>query len=114
MKLIYDNDFFEKILEASHDEIFVCDKDGYMVFCNKAFESNYGINRHEMIGKTAMFLNEAGYSNQTPIPYVVKHGKKVSIEQKILSLQNSNESIFCSMNLFDYCTNFSTNSFFSF
>ena len=40
MKLIYDNDFFEKILEASHDEIFVCDKDGYMVYCNKAFESN--------------------------------------------------------------------------
>ena len=74
--MIYDNDFFEKILEASHDEIFVCDKDGYMVYCNKAFESNYGINRHEMIGKTAMFLNEAGYSNQTPIPYVVKHGKK--------------------------------------
>ena len=28
--MIYDNDFFEKILEASHDEIFVCDKDGYI------------------------------------------------------------------------------------
>ncbi len=83
--MIYDNDFFEKILEASHDEIFVCDKDGYMVYCNKAFESNYGINRHEMIGKTAMFLNEAGYSNQTPIPYVVKHGKKVSMEQKTIT-----------------------------
>ncbi|GAA0712308.1 sigma 54-interacting transcriptional regulator [Paraclostridium ghonii] len=79
------HDFFERILEASHDEIFVCDKDGYMIYCNKAFESNYGINRKDMIGKTAMFLNEAGYSNQTPIPSVVKHKKKVSMEQKTIT-----------------------------
>ena len=81
----YTKDFFERIVESSHDEIFVCDKDGYMIYCNKAFESNYGIDREDMIGKTAMFLNEAGYSNQTPIPSVVKHKKKVSIEQKTIT-----------------------------
>ncbi len=81
----YTKDFFERIVESSHDEIFVCDKDGYMIYCNKAFESNYGIDRDDMIGKTAMFLNEAGYSNQTPIPSVVKHKKKVSMEQKTIT-----------------------------
>ncbi|MGL5651432.1 MAG: sigma-54 interaction domain-containing protein [Paraclostridium sp.] len=81
----YTKDFFERIVESSHDEIFVCDKDGYMIYCNKAFESNYGIDREDMIGKTAMFLNEAGYSNQTPIPAVVKHKKKVSMEQKTIT-----------------------------
>ena len=81
----YTKDFFERIVESSHDEIFVCDKDGYMIYCNKAFESNYGIDRDDMIGKTAMFLNEAGYSNQTPIPAVVKHKKKVSMEQKTIT-----------------------------
>lgn len=81
----YTKDFFERIVESSHDEIFVCDKDGYMIYCNKAFESNYGIYREDMIGKTAMFLNEAGYSNQTPIPSVVKHKKKVSMEQKTIT-----------------------------
>jgi PAS domain S-box-containing protein/TyrR family helix-turn-helix protein len=81
----YTKDFFERIVESSHDEIFVCDKDGYMIYCNKAFESNYGIDREDMIGKTAMFLNEAGYSNQTPIPSVVKHKKKVSMEQKTIT-----------------------------
>lgn len=81
----YTKDFFERIVESSHDEIFVCDKDGYMIYCNKAFESNYGIDREDMIGKTAMFLNEAGYSNQTPIPTVVKHKKKVSMEQKTIT-----------------------------
>ncbi|OSB11791.1 sigma-54 interaction domain-containing protein [Paraclostridium bifermentans] len=81
----YTKDFFERIVESSHDEIFVCDRDGYMIYCNKAFESNYGIDREDMIGKTAMFLNEAGYSNQTPIPSVVKHKKKVSMEQKTIT-----------------------------
>lgn len=81
----YTKDFFERIVESSHDEIFVCDKGGYMIYCNKAFESNYGIDREDMIGKTAMFLNEAGYSNQTPIPSVVKHKKKVSMEQKTIT-----------------------------
>lgn len=81
----YTKDFFERIVESSHDEIFVCDKDGYMIYCNKAFESNYGIDREDMIGKTAMFLNEAGYSNQTPIPSVSKHKKKVSMEQKTIT-----------------------------
>jgi PAS domain S-box-containing protein len=81
---VYSNDFFERIVEASHDEIFVCDKDGYMIYCNKAFESNYGIDRDDMIGKTVMFLNEAGYSNQTPVPSVLKYKEKISMEQKTI------------------------------
>ncbi len=81
----YKNDFFERVVEASHDEIFVCDKDGYMIYCNKAFEANYGINRDEMIGKTVMFLNKEGYSNQTPVPNVLKYRKKISMEQKTIT-----------------------------
>ncbi|MEG2848473.1 MAG: sigma 54-interacting transcriptional regulator, partial [Bacilli bacterium] len=56
-----------------------------MIYCNKAFEYNYGIDRDKMIGKTVMFLNEAGYSNQTPVPSVVKYKKKISMEQKTIT-----------------------------
>ncbi|MGL5749463.1 MAG: sigma-54 interaction domain-containing protein [Paraclostridium sp.] len=78
----YPKDFFKRILEASHDEIWVCDKNGSTLYCNKAFEDNYGFNRDEILGKTAMFLSESGYSNQTPIPIVLQTKSKVSMEQK--------------------------------
>lgn len=78
----YNKDFFKRILEASHDEIWVCDKNGSTIYCNKAFEDNYGIKRDNILGKTAMFLSESGYSNQTPIPLVLKSKCKISMEQK--------------------------------
>ena len=36
----YSKDFYQKIIEASHDEICVSDKNGVIIFCNKSFEEN--------------------------------------------------------------------------
>ena len=76
-----DEKFFKNVIDVSHDEIFVCDKEGIALYCNKTFESNYGISRDEMIGKSAMYLVENGYSDQTPVPEVIKTRKEVSLFQ---------------------------------
>ncbi len=74
--------FFRRILETSHDEIYVCDGKGITLYCNKAFEGNYGISSQDMIGKTAMFLVEQGYSDVTPVPEVIRTGRQSTMEQK--------------------------------
>lgn len=76
------NNFFMKVVETSHDEIYVCDKEGRTIYCNKTFEKNYGIKREDMLGKTAMSLVENGYSDNTPITHVIKYKKAFSLEQK--------------------------------
>lgn len=76
--------FFKNILETSHDEIWVCDKEGKTIYCNKTFENNYGINRKEMLGKTAMYLVENGFSDQTPIGEVIRTKKTVSMAQNTI------------------------------
>lgn len=76
---------FTKILEGSHDEIYVCDGQGITLYCNKTFEENYGIKREDMLGKTAMYLVEEGYSNHTPIPEVIATKKKASSLQQTVT-----------------------------
>jgi len=83
MKL--DVSFYKKILEGSHDEIYVCDGQGVTLYCNKTFEENYGIKREDMLGKTAMYLVEEGYSNHTPIPEVIATKKKASSLQQTVT-----------------------------
>lgn len=73
--------FFESILETSHDEIWVCDAQGRTIYCNPAFEKNYGIPRHQMLGKTVQYLIENGYSDQSPIPEVIANKKQVTMLQ---------------------------------
>lgn len=77
--------FFESILETSHDEIWVCDAMGRTLYCNSAFEKNYGIPRHEMLGKTVQFLIDNGYSDQSPIPEVIETKKQVTMMQQTVT-----------------------------
>lgn len=80
--------FFYKIVENSHDEIYVCDGEGRTLYCNKTFEKNYGIKREDMLGKTAMYLTEQGYSDQSPVPEVIKTKKTVTMNQKTITGKN--------------------------
>ncbi len=75
-------DFFKKVLEHSHDEIYVCDGTGIALYCNKRFEINYGIKREDMIGKQTSYLVEQGYSNNTPVPDVIAMKKVVTSLQQ--------------------------------
>ncbi|MBY2485034.1 sigma 54-interacting transcriptional regulator [Clostridioides difficile] len=79
MKL--DLEFYQKILEASHDEICVSDDKGIIIYCNKAFEENYGLKKEDILGKNVSFLEESGYSTKSPIPIVLKTKTKFSLEQ---------------------------------
>ncbi|MGL5328711.1 MAG: sigma-54 interaction domain-containing protein [Peptostreptococcaceae bacterium] len=79
-----DKDFFKRIVEESHDEIFICDKYGNAIYCNKAFERNYGIKREDILGKSPMYLAEIGFTDKTPIPEVIKSKEKISIEQETI------------------------------
>ena len=69
----YSKDFYQKIIEASHDEICVSDKNGVIIFCNKSFEENYGISKSEMIGKNVEYLENHGYATKSPIPLVIRN-----------------------------------------
>ncbi len=78
----FDADFYISILEASHDEIYVTDGDGFAVYCNKTFESNYGLTREEIMGKHISFLLDNQYCDHSPLPMVIEQKKEVSIRQK--------------------------------
>lgn len=81
LNLELDLEFYQKILEASHDEICVSDNKGIIIYCNKAFEENYGLKKEDILGKNVSFLEESGYSTKSPIPVVLKTKSKFSLEQ---------------------------------
>ncbi|MBY1837724.1 sigma 54-interacting transcriptional regulator [Clostridioides difficile] len=76
-----DLEFYQKILEASHDEICVSDDKGIIIYCNKAFEENYGLKKEDILGKNVSFLEDSRYSTKSPIPIVLKTKTKFSLEQ---------------------------------
>ncbi|MDI7815016.1 sigma 54-interacting transcriptional regulator [Clostridioides difficile] len=81
MNFELDLEFYQKILEASHDEICASDNKGIIIYCNKAFEENYGLKKEDILGKNVSFLEESGYSTKSPIPIVLKTKSKFSLEQ---------------------------------
>ncbi|HBH2747795.1 TPA: sigma 54-interacting transcriptional regulator, partial [Clostridioides difficile] len=64
-----------------HDEICVSDDKGIIIYCNKAFEENYGLKKEDILGKNVSFLEDSGYSTKSPIPIVLKTKTKFSLEQ---------------------------------
>lgn len=79
--MIFDNSFYKKILDSSHDEICVSDRNGIIIYCNRAFEFNYGISKYEMIGKHVDYLKNHGYASESPIPESINKKSTVSIRQ---------------------------------
>ena len=80
INLKFKEDFYKKIMDASHDEICVADNKGNLIYCNKAFEKNYGIKKEEMLGKNVKLLSENGYSTVGAIPQVLITKKTSSME----------------------------------
>ncbi|MEG0051075.1 MAG: sigma 54-interacting transcriptional regulator [Terrisporobacter sp.] len=77
----FSEDFYKKVIDASHDEICVTDNKGILIYCNKAFEKNYGMKKEDMLGKNVLYLPENGYSTIGPVPQVLKTKKACSMEQ---------------------------------
>ncbi|MDL0310032.1 sigma-54 interaction domain-containing protein, partial [Clostridioides difficile] len=59
----------------------VSDDKGIIIYCNKAFEENYGLKKEDILGKNVSFLEDSGYSTKSPIPIVLKTKTKFSLEQ---------------------------------
>lgn len=81
ISLKFGEEFYRKVMDASHDEICVADNNGNLIYCNKAFEKNYGIKKEEMLGKNVKLLSENGYSTVGAIPQVLITKKTSSMEQ---------------------------------
>ncbi|MBP1744611.1 MAG: sigma-54 dependent regulatory protein, partial [Firmicutes bacterium] len=54
---------------------------GVAIYCNKAFENNYGMNKEEVIGKHIDYLIAHGYCDKSPLPLVMKYKRQFSIQQ---------------------------------
>ncbi|MBS3969037.1 MAG: PAS domain S-box protein, partial [Clostridia bacterium] len=48
-----DFDTLKKILDNSHDEIYVTDAEGTVIYVNKACEKHYGVKQSDIIGKSS-------------------------------------------------------------
>lgn len=77
-----DSDFFLSVINGSYDEIFVTDNKGTAIFCNNAFEKNYGISKDKVIGKHVRYLTEKGYNDVTHVDEVIRQKKAITFEHK--------------------------------
>ena len=75
------SNFLEYILEHAYDEIFVTDNKGIVIYCNKAFEKNYGIKREVILGKDVNLLQELGIIDQTLVHQVINTKTIVTYKQ---------------------------------
>lgn len=78
-KLYYE--LLQSILDASIDEIFVVDKNGYILFVNKIAKEHYGIEATDLVGKTVFHFGKQGLWEPTIFPIVMKEKKKIAMLQ---------------------------------
>lgn len=76
-----DYETMEQILNMSFDEIFVVDKNGFILFVNEAAVKHYGIKAEELIGKTVYHFDRQGLWEPTIFPIVMKEKKRITMLQ---------------------------------
>jgi PAS domain S-box-containing protein len=74
--------FYETVIIESHDEIFITDGNGKIIFANPASEVNYGLTVSEMLGKSVWEHEEKGIYYPAIVPIVLKEKKKITINQE--------------------------------
>lgn len=74
--------FFNTIMQGSLDEIFVTDSHGITLFCNDAFESNYGMLKSEILGKNVSYLVDTNCADKSLLSLVLETKRQVTYEQK--------------------------------
>lgn len=71
-------DMYLMALENSSDEIFITDKKGVTIYCNKAFEEQYGYRVEEVIG-TSNFFEDNDIFDFSPEQTTIKSGESTTI-----------------------------------
>lgn len=70
-----------QIMEYSHDEIFVVDRNCRIVYVNNVCRRTYGAEPEEIIGKNINEMIEKGYYSPPLAPSVIKEKKAITVEQ---------------------------------
>ena len=70
-----------KILDHMYDELFVINNKGVIIYVNRACERHYGVQPHEMIGKTVAECTEKGFWYPPISPIALRNPKIATYEQ---------------------------------
>lgn len=72
----------KKILDNSHDEIYVTNANGFVIYVNNACEKHYGVKASEIIGKKSREISEKKYWGPRVSPIAIDKKMSITLEQK--------------------------------
>lgn len=75
-------ELLKKILDYSHDEIYVIDAQGIVLYANSATEKHCGVKASEIIGKSSKELSEGNYWFPRVSPITLEKKQSITLEQK--------------------------------
>jgi len=77
-----DFETLKKILDNSHDEIYVTNATGIVIYVNNACEKHYGVKATEIIGKKSREISEKKYWGPRISPIAIDKKMSITLEQK--------------------------------
>lgn len=77
-----DFETLKKILDNSHDEIYVTNANGIVVYVNNASEKHYGVKASEIIGKKSREISEKKYWGPRISPIAIDKKMSITLEQQ--------------------------------
>lgn len=75
-------ELLKNILDHSHDEIYVTDDQGIVLYVNQAVEKHCGIKASDIIGKSSKELSDCHYWFPRVSPIALEEKKSVTLEQQ--------------------------------
>ncbi|MCO1604296.1 sigma-54 interaction domain-containing protein [Desulfosporosinus nitroreducens] len=72
----------KKILDNSHDEIYVTNAMGIVIYVNNVCEKHYGVKASEIIGKKSREISEKKYWGPRVSPIAIDKKMSITLEQK--------------------------------
>ena len=75
----------ENIIDSSFDGIFITDKNGFVLFVNKAYEKLAGRKRSEYVGKHMKDLMKSGIMKEYISGDVVSRKETITITEQLIS-----------------------------
>lgn len=77
-----DFETLKKILDNSHDEIYVTNASGIVIYVNNVCEKHYGVKASEIIGKKSREISEKKYWGPRISPIAIDKKMSITLEQK--------------------------------
>lgn len=75
-------EILKKILDNSHDEIYVTNSEGIVLYVNNACEKHYGVKASDIIGKNSQEISNKKLWGPRLSPIVLKRKRSFTLEQK--------------------------------